>query len=206
MRLVVISDTHNLHERIDIPAGDVLIHAGDISTRGELADIEAFDRFLAGLPHRHKIVIAGNHDFCFERDPDRARNAIKHAMYLQDEAVTIDGVIFYGSPWQPWFHSWAFNLHRGPDIRAKWSLIPDRVDVLITHGPPLGHGDTTYDGRAVGCEDLLHRIQAIEPRYHLFGHIHEGYGITQAGRTIFVNASTCNLQYSPVNPPVVLDL
>ncbi len=205
MRLVVLSDTHGLHDRMEVPDGDVLIHSGDMTNRGELHEVRAFDAFLARLDHRHKLVIAGNHDFCFERQPAAARELLRHAVYLEDEAAEVEGVRFYGSPWQPWFYDWAFNLERGAEIRAKWALIPDDVEVLITHGPPLGHGDVTARGDAVGCADLLERIRQVRPRYHLFGHIHEAFGTSTDGTTTYVNASTCDLRYRPVNPPVVLD-
>ncbi len=205
MRLVVISDTHGLHDRLEIPPGDVLIHAGDISRRGDLHEVQAFDAFLARLDHRHKLVIAGNHDYCFERQPAAARAVLRHAVYLEDQAIEIEGIRFYGSPWQPWFYDWAFNLRRGAELRAKWRLIPDDTEVLITHGPPLGHCDVTHRGEAAGCADLLERIRQVRPRYHLFGHIHEAYGISSDGTTTYVNASSCDFYYRSAHPPVVLD-
>ncbi len=205
MRFVVISDTHGLHDRLEMPPGDVLIHAGDMTRRGELDELRDFDAFLARLDYRHKLVIAGNHDFCFERRPELARAALVHATYLEDEAIEIEGVRFWGSPWQPWFYDWAFNLRRGAEIRAKWRLIPPKTDVLITHGPPLGHGDVTVRGHAVGCADLLERIREIKPRYHLFGHIHEAFGTSTEGATTFVNASSCDFRYRANHPPVVID-
>lgn len=205
LRLVVLSDTHGLHGDLEVPPGDVLIHAGDLTRRGDLEEVRAFDAFLAGLEHRHKLVIAGNHDFCFERRPAAARALLRHAVYLEDEAVEVAGVRFYGSPWQPWFYDWAFNLRRGPEIAAKWRLIPEDTDVLVTHGPPLGHGDRTARGDRAGCADLLERIRRVRPRYHLFGHIHEAYGSSADETTTYVNASTCDLAYRPVNRPVVLD-
>lgn len=205
LRIVAISDTHTRHDRVRVPDGDVLVHAGDFTSVGELGDVASFDRFLGTLPHRHKIVIAGNHDFCFERTPERARALLTSCIYLQDEAVTIEGVKFYGSPWQPWFFDWAFNLHRGAPIRKKWALIPAGTDVLVTHGPPRGHGDLTHDGEQAGCEDLLRRIQVLRPRVHIFGHIHEGAGVTRDEHTTYINASTCNLDYEPLNPPIVYD-
>ncbi|MCP4655694.1 MAG: metallophosphoesterase [bacterium] len=204
VRIVVLSDTHSLHAGVQVPPGDVLIHAGDLTNHGALEDVVAFDRFLAALPHRHKLVIAGNHDFCFERQGEAARAALRHATYLEDEAIAVEGIRFYGSPWQPWFYDWAFNLRRGPEIRARWELIPEDTDVLITHGPPLGHGDLVRRGERVGCQDLLERVRQIKPRYHLFGHIHEAYGTTSDGTTTYVNASICDLAYRPVHSPVVL--
>lgn len=206
MRIVAISDTHGMHRRFDVPDGDVLIHAGDLTGHGELAEVEEFDTFLGTLPHRHKIVIAGNHDFCFERRPGEAGKRLTNATYLQDEMTTVDGIVFYGSPWQPWFHDWAFNLQRGPEIKAKWDLIPEGVDVLITHGPPWGYGDRTLSGLQVGCEDLLAAVQRVMPRLHIFGHIHEGHGIIPGPDTTFVNASACTAYFEPRNAPLVFDL
>jgi predicted phosphohydrolase len=205
MRLVLLSDTHNLHAALAVPEGDLLIHAGDLSMMGSLEDVEAFDAWLAGLPHPHKIVIAGNHDFCFERAPGEAEARLTRAVYLRDSGLTLGGLRFWGSPWQPWFFDWAFNLQRGPEIRAKWDLIPADTDVLITHGPPAGHGDLTTRGDHAGCADLLDAIRRVRPRLHVFGHIHEGYGQTSEGETLCVNASNCDVDYQPVNPPIVLD-
>lgn len=208
MRIVFISDTHARHEGLEVPSGDVLVHAGDLTNRGELHDVRSFDAFLAGLPHRHKLVIAGNHDFCFEdHRAVEARAALAHATYLEDGGVEVGGLFFWGSPWQPWFYDWAFNLRRGAEIRAKWELIPEETDILITHGPPLGHGDrVARGGEAVGCADLLDRVRQIRPRIHCFGHIHEAYGQSSEGGTTFINASTCDLGYRPVNAPVVVDV
>ena len=112
----------------------------------------------------------------------------------------------WGSPWQPWFYDWAFNLQRGPEIRAKWDRIPAGVDVLVTHGPPAGILDRVVDGRSVGCADLLDAVRRVRPLLHVFGHIHEAYGEVERDGTRFVNASTCTVRYAPVNAPVVVDL
>ncbi len=205
MKLITLSDTHGLHKSLTIPDGDVLIHAGDLTRHGSLDDVQEFNDFLGTLPHPYKIVIAGNHDFCFEKDRRACEVLLTNCTYLQDQEVTIDGVRFYGSPWQPWFYDWAFNLERGPEIRTKWDLIPAGIDVLITHGPPYGIGDLTARGDKAGCQDLLEVIEKIKPRVHLFGHIHEGYGVTSNDVTTFINASSCDQLYQPVNPPVVYE-
>ena len=209
MKFVCISDTHMMHDRVPIPDGDVLIHAGDFSMRGDLVEIAGFNAFLAGLPHKHKVVIAGNHDFLFERGPSLARAALINGIYLQDSEVTIDGVRIYGSPWQPAFMDWAFNLERGPHIKEKWDLIPSGVQILVTHGPPFGYGDEvpqpTGAAERVGCADLLQAVKRLQPAYHVFGHVHEGYGITKDEHTTFINASMCDGAYKPVNPPIVFD-
>lgn len=203
MKIIVLSDTHGLHERITIPPGDMLIHCGDFCPRGNFRDIQRFNEFLGNLPHCHKIVIAGNHDVALEEEAKEAQALLTNCIYLQDQSVAIEGIKFYGSPWQPEFMNWAFNLRRGEALRAKWDLIPADVDVLITHGPPWGIGDRTSSGEHVGCEELLKRVQQIRPRYHLFGHIHEGYGMVEQWGIQFMNASICNASYHPVNNPIV---
>ena len=198
--IVAVSDTHGLHESLVIPDGDILVHAGDITRFGTLDDVKHFNAFLGSLPHQAKIVIAGNHDFCFERDPEDSAALLTNCIYLQDQNVTVQAIRFYGSPWQPWFYDWAFNLQRGAEIREKWDLITDETDLLITHGPPLGYGDRTLGGEHAGCRDFLDAIDRVRPRVHIFGHIHEGAGISSNERTTFINASCCDLAYRPVNP------
>jgi Icc-related predicted phosphoesterase len=208
MRLVCLSDTHGLHAALHVPEGDVLVHAGDVSKHGTPEQIAEFDRWLGTLPHARKVVVAGNHDFLFERNPALARELITHAEYLQDRALVVGGVRFYGTPWQPRFFDWAFNLDRGEPLRHKWSLIPADVDVLITHGPPEGILDRTVRGERAGDRDLRERVEQLAPRVHLFGHIHEAYGTARLDglRTQFVNASICTLEYRPTNAPIVVDL
>lgn len=210
MRLVLASDTHDRQGGLTVPEGDVFIHAGDFTMNGNLKAVAAFGAWIRALPHRHKVVIAGNHELSFEKTPAAARQALRDGadglIYLQDGGVTLDGISFWGSPWQPWFRDWAFNLRRGAEIAAKWDLIPAGTDVLVTHGPPMGILDVVPVGGHVGCTDLLKRINDIRPRVHAFGHIHEGSGIQERSGTIFVNASICNGAYNPVNPFRVVDL
>lgn len=168
--------------------------------------MEDFNQFLGQLPHPTKIVIAGNHDFCFERDREISASILANCIYLQDEAITVEGIRFYGSPWQPWFYDWAFNLQRGAEIRAKWDLIPADTDVLITHGPAFGIGDRTAGGEHVGCRDLLDRVNRLHPRVHIFGHIHEGYGLSSTTHTTSINASICNEHYVVANEPIVFEI
>jgi Icc-related predicted phosphoesterase len=188
--LVAMADTHGYHRNLTVPDGDFLIHAGDLTQRGTLAELEAVADFLRSLPHRHKIIIAGNHDFGFERQPEKAQALFHGLTYLQDAGVTLEGLTFWGSPWQPWFYDWAFNLRRGPALDAKWQHIPPNVDVLLTHGPPMGYGDTVYSGERVGCEDLTRHVLRAQPRLHFFGHIHEDRGEWQLGPSRLINCTT----------------
>lgn len=206
IKIVAVADTHGHHNSLRVPDGDILIHAGDISAFGEEADLKDFNTFLGGLPHRSKLVIAGNHDFNIERDPEGSAKILSNCIYLQDSGCIVDGIRFYGSPWQPWFHDWAFNLQRGEEIRDKWESIPEDTQVLITHGPPVDHGDLTSLGSRVGCADLLEVVERIRPLVHVFGHIHEGYGITSNEYTMFVNASVVDRGFRLSNAPVVINL
>jgi predicted phosphohydrolase len=209
MRIVIASDTHEQHAKIVVPDGDVFVHCGDLTYRGDLPAIAQAGKWIRSLPHPHKMVIAGNHDWAFELKFDAARRRLGDGqdglVYLQDFGTTIDGVRFWGSPWQPWFFDWAFNLRRGPAIAAKWALIPDSTDILITHGPPMGILDYVR-GERVGCVDLLARIALIKPKVHAFGHIHEGSGVLAQDGTTFVNASICDGEYRPINPVRVVDI
>src|SRR5690606_27797878 len=132
--------------------------------------------------------------------------AVPGLTYLRDAGVEIDGVRFWGSPWQPEFFDWAFNLPRGEALAARWALVPEDTDVLITHGPPRGILDRTVTGTPVGCDDLRAALDRLAPRLHVFGHIHEAYGRVEGPRTTFVNASVCDVRYRAVNDPVVVDL
>lgn len=206
MRFVCLSDTHT-REDMDIPSGDVLLFAGDMAMFGDEYELRAFRRLLDRLPFKHKIVIAGNHDVLFERDPIHAQRIFQDVTYLCDSCVTIHGIKIYGTPWQPAFMQWAFNLPRGSDaLRAKIRAIPDDADIVLTHSPPLGHGDLNLDYRHDGCADLLTRIQAVRPAYHVFGHIHEGYGETTDGITTYINASALSQIPFEYNPCITFDL
>lgn len=214
MRIVCISDTHSKHGEIEyVPEGDVLIHAGDSLATGSLSDLESLNDWLGTLPHRHKILIAGNHDSCFEDSAEKARKLITNAIYLEDSGVEINGLNFWGSPWTPRFFDWSFNADRGPQISEKWQKIPPGTDVLITHGPPKGILDTVitrYGEEQVGCSDLLTRLSELKSlKAHIFGHIHGGYGTEFLGRergVRFINASICNEQYEASNHPIVFDI
>jgi predicted phosphohydrolase len=149
---------------------DHVVHASDLCCGGDLAELEVAADWIARLPHRHKVIVAGNHDWAFVHEPARARMLFATAHYLKDAEVMIDGVRFYGSPWQPAFHDWAFNLPRGAALAAVWAKIPRGVDVLITHGPPNGIGDRTTMVARAGCVDLRRRVAELAPALHLFGH------------------------------------
>ena len=189
--------------------------AGDISSRGYKTELENFFKWFDGIDnYDHKIFIAGNHDFGFQDEPETIKGLLtgyKTIDYLQDEYLGIqDGdepeLKIWGSPWQPEFHNWAFNLPRGEKIKEKWDLIPNDVDILITHGPPFSKLDyVPYNNINVGCEELLLKVQQIKPKIHLFGHIHEGSGYVFDGNTHYINAAVLNGRYEFRNKPITVD-
>lgn len=211
LRLVCISDTHNQDLLYDLPEGDVLIHGGDLTGRGKVKEIAKALDWLATYTKRYKkiILIAGNHDFMAQKHPSLMKSMCetRGLTYLFDSGVEYEGVKFWGSPWQPWFHDWAFNLEEGYELQEKWDLIPTDTDVLITHGPPYGIRDKCFDGRKVGCHNLLREVkERIKPKFHIFGHIHEDYGQYKTKDTTFINASTCNLKYKAINMPIEVEI
>jgi Icc-related predicted phosphoesterase len=197
----------HLRQPIAVPDGDVLIHAGDATFEGEAQEVRAFSAWFGALPHEHKIFVAGNHDFGFQFQRSAAVGLLPAGChYLEDSGVEINGVRFWGSPWQPWFLSWAFNLPRGEALKKHWDLIPAGTDVLVTHSPPYGIHDWVESGEHVGCEEMLKAVRRVRPAFHVFGHIHGGYGIKTKNGTTFINASICDEGYQPVNAPIVFEI
>lgn len=216
-KICAISDTHSYHRKLVIPECDLLIHAGDITWKGELDIIEDFSNWLKELPIKHKIIVMGNHEIGLENSA-KGNIAIKMiegsgAIYLENTSTIIDGLKIHGSPCSPFFHNWQWNRHRGKDIAAEWAKIPNDVDILITHSPPYMILDEVPRGVSsvenVGCKDLLERIDQLKQlKLNVFGHIHEGASETPMERygVKYVNASSCNKKYEPINKPVVIDL
>ena len=210
MKMTFISDTHGKHEHLTSKAynnilgsGDVLIHAGDVSMMGKSHEIKSFLDWFSNTEYTHKIFIAGNHDWGFVKETEIADEyKEKGVTYLFDSSVVIDGVKFYGSPWQPEFFDWAFNLPRGKELAEKWNMIPDDTDVLITHGPAFGMLDWVMNGQRVGCEDLFNRVMQVKPKIHVCGHIHCAYGQKNFNGVEFLNASVLGERYTHENKPI----
>ncbi|VDK79440.1 unnamed protein product [Litomosoides sigmodontis] len=218
-----------------VPLGDILIVAGDFTLCGRPDEIELFSKYLKQLPHTLKVVIAGNHEYTFDdrfmkangskfgekklavkqtlsneftlQEMKNAKAKLENVIYLEDSSTEIFGIRIYGTPWIPQYDDMAFNLPRGQAILDKWNDIPVGVDVLITHTPPLGHGDMLPTGLRVGCVELLNSVvKRIRPKYHVFGHIHSGYGCTTDGYTKFVNCSLVDDRFQLANNPIIFDI
>jgi predicted phosphodiesterase len=218
MKITFISDTHTRQGQIpyfDLPGGDLLIHAGDIMNSGyNKTDIFDFLHWYDSIPgYDKKVFIAGNHDRMFENHPEDIKEWLSkfpNIIYLQDETYEIydletdKSIKIYGSPWQPAFYAWAFNLNRGGiELSGKWEAIPDDTDILVTHGPAWGSVDTV-EGRPwdnLGCELLAERIQRFRPKIHVCGHIHSGYGIETIDNIHYINASVLDERYEYTQKP-----
>lgn len=237
VRFVCIGCTHGEQMDLSkLPPGDVLLVAGDFTSCGLPNEVHNFNKLLGKLKYAYKVVIGGNHECTFddtflklnkESEPKEmalkqallsaihsdskggisAKDLLSNAIYLEDNVIELFGITIYGTPWQPKVDNWAFNLSRGQSLLDKWNMIPTGVDVLLTHTPPLGHGDMMNNGQRMGCVELLNTVfKRVRPKYHVFGHIHEGYGCTTDGYTKFINCCLCNENLDMKNEPVIFDI
>ncbi|PYE51988.1 Icc-related predicted phosphoesterase [Deinococcus yavapaiensis KR-236] len=205
---MLLSDTHGCHRDVRVPDGDVLVHAGDATHAGSREELEDFLAWFASIGNfEARVLVAGNHDVLFERDPILARSLLpRNVTYLEDAGVTVRGVRVWGSPITPVFEEWAF-IRAPREIDAHWRRIPRDVDVLVTHGPPLGVLDRLADDSAnVGCPSLLARVNEVRPRLHVHGHIHARYGQLMRGATLHVNPAVCDDGYAAAHAPIVVNL
>lgn len=213
MRVAAISDLHGYLP--EIPECDLLLLGGDLcphtnhapAYQAEWLDT-IFRGWLNSLEHvRHIVGIAGNHDFVFDQRPEAVPGDLRWT-YLLDSETTIEGLRIWGTPWQPIFFDWAFNLDDAGRA-AKWAMIPEGIDILISHGPPIGWGDWVgrpERGEHVGCPHLAQRIVEVKPRLVVFGHIHEGRGQWQQGPTTLANVSHLTRGYEPVHEAMLFHL
>lgn len=210
IKVCAISDTHNMHDYLTIPECDILIHAGDWTGQGKFGEVKQFAEWLNEQPAKHIVVVPGNHELYFEKMLPDSRKWITDycpkAHVLIDEEVTIEGLKIWGSPISPEFCDWAFNRFRGADIKKHWDLIPENLDILITHGPAYQLLDYAPQCNHVGCQDLFDEIVVKQPRVHIFGHIHYSHGQKHFNNTTHYNASICTESYRPINPVTVFEL
>ena len=209
MKIVIISDSHGKHKQLALPDADMIIHCGDMTTRGYEYEIQNFMKWYGTLnQYKYKICIAGNHDILYEKNSILAKSLVpENVVYLEDSGVEIEGIKFYGTPVQKIFYNWAFNRPESTLIK-HWQAIPDDTDVLITHSPPYMIGD--YVPRSMqheGSPSLYEEItKRIKPKLSVFGHIHAGYGVYNIDEITFINASNLDEDYNCVNAPILIEI
>lgn len=208
MKICCTSDLHGYWPAI--PDCDLLILAGDYAPAWKHNPVRFYREKMTAWLHsiRDRGIeiagIAGNHELLFESHPHLIPKTAWH--YLQDSGCEINGLKIWGTPWQPRFHDWAFNLDE-PELAEKWALIPDDTDILIVHGPPRGFGDFSRYGQVhCGSPSLLEAVQRIKPSLVVSGHIHSGNGVRMLGDTRIVNCSHVDDNYQPAWAPVVLEV
>lgn len=207
MTIACIGDTHGKHDLLEIPDTDVIIHTGDISSFGNKQEIAVFLEWFAGLPQKHKIFIAGNHDFYLEKiaSNDLENFIPQEIIFLQNTGIEIGNKLFWGSAYTPGLPNFAFYKQRGKEIFQEWKKIPQQTDVLITHTPPYGILDEVARKQSVGCEELQKVVAQLQPSFHIFGHVHESYGLAKIKATSYINASSFLAPNVP-NQPIIIDL
>ena len=219
MKIVFISDTHNLQDQVTLPEGDILVHAGDLTMMGRMNEIAAAGHDIRKQPHRYKVVVAGNHDWMFAKNRMMAVQLLNNGLIggerkgrsftlrtAWSRSTALKSGAVRGS--QP-SSIRAFNAERGEAIKRYWDMIPEGLDILVTHGPPMGIHDQIaahLGSEHLGCEELMKAVERVKPKIHVFGHIHGGYGKTQYVNTLFINAAICNEAYKAVNEPIVIEL
>jgi Icc-related predicted phosphoesterase len=211
MKICCIADMHGDYQKVKIPESDILICAGDATLgTGYEQELTVFINWFKIQPAEYKILIAGNHDLCMWNYNQlvQIETQKNNIIYLNNEECVIKGIHFWGSPITPRFQNWYFMADRGEQIKKYWNLIPDNIDVLITHGPPYSILDyAIFDKKNVGCEELLKKVNEINPKYHIFGHIHGCYGKVIAGKpTNFINCSVMNEDYKITNQPIIIEI
>ncbi|CAD8079568.1 unnamed protein product [Paramecium sonneborni] len=226
LKIVCLSDTHS--KFVDVQNGDVLIHCGDFTNWGHEQEIKDFISWLKAQPHKYKIVVPGNHDVILDIEkypflkkkfhrysnynPDQLLQDLKECCHLLiNSSVTIEGFKFWGSPYTLEYCDWAFQIQGSS--QQFWEQIEEGSDVIITHGPPFYYGDKTNYGLRVGDRYLAEKVKKIRPKLHVFGGIHEAYGVYEEEGGYrddncikFVNCSIMDHQFKIQNKPYVYHL
>lgn len=208
-----VADLHGNYP--ELHGGDLLIVAGDVTSNDKLYQYIQFYKWIEKQEYKKKIVISGNHDNYFQKCNtfSPAPFGDELAIYLCDSGTEFESLKIWGSPWTKTFDGMnpkckAFTVDIDEELDSKFSLIPDDVDVLITHCPPWGIFDLVpgkIKGTLIetGSMSLRNKSMDISPKVHVFGHIHEHGGkIMDSTLTKFINASIVNEHYQPVNKPV----
>lgn len=215
-----VADLHGHYPQLE--GGDLLIVAGDWTAFDTPDQVLKFGIWLNEQNYKRKIVIAGNHDNMVQTTPRILGGMPDFVMtYLCDSGTEFGGLKIWGSPWTKTFHGMnpkckAFTVDTEKELAEKWDLIPDDIDILITHSPPWGIHDLNAQRKRCGSMSLFRCVNRVMPKLHVFGHIHEAYAVqeldvfaclsakekTNNFKTTFANASHVNEHYEPVNKPI----
>jgi len=211
--IVCISDTHTYHDRIEVPDGDILVHAGDFCGQGSIPEVSHFLDWMEKQPHETKIVVPGNHDICVEEESEVRKEFERSGIELLIDSDHMDvrsGLTFYGLPWTPDFYPdvWGFQHRDAPYPPERlWDEVPPFVDIIVTHGPPYGFADQIipHVNQHLGCPVQAQRVLEMRSTLKgvICGHIHGGYGEQDMAGVKLINASICTEGYQPTNPPIV---
>ena len=201
MNITFISDTHTAE--VELPGGDLLIHAGDLTYQGRTKETKKQLDYLSSAGYKNVVIIPGNHEVYWEAGhvPFRRYCEERGIICLVEESVEIEGIKIFGSPITPEFCGWAY-MRNAPVIGYSWEKIPLDTDILITHGPPRGILDVNPSDERCGCPALRKKVEEVAPRIHVFGHIHGGHGVVDIDGTTFINAAIMDESYSPTNKPI----
>ncbi len=215
MKIVALSDTHTMQNKIEIPDGEILIHAGDAGNLGKFEEYYEIGRWFESLKDRfqYRIIVPGNHDQAFQNN---AENVLRQwfdddVICLIDDEVQLFGYKFYGCPWMPQFYNWAFMMPES-ELAAVYAKIPDDTEILITHSPPFGildkpAGNGFESHRRCGSQALYDRVKQLPKlKHHIFGHLHYSYGTEKIGDVSFHNVASLNENYRVQNPPQVIEV
>ena len=207
MKLVCFSDAHWHFREVKVPSGDAVIYTGDWCSGDDIRNTIDFACFLGALPHKHKIVVPGNHDIIAQKNYALTAQLFNNygIHFLCDSGVNIAGVNIYGTPWTPLFNNWAF-MEPDEDLARRWKQIPNSVDVLLTHGPAFGILDVLPEVGSVGSKTLEEAVINKKPKYHIFGHIHSAHGKMESEHTYFYNVSVCNDDYQLIHKPTIIEV
>jgi Icc-related predicted phosphoesterase len=209
MKIVAISDLHG--ELPEIPQGDLVLIGGDICpVSNHSVEFQwnylgqNFNNWVNKID-APVVWIGGNHDFVLEQYPT-AHEDVENATYLQDHTIRLNDLKIHGSPWTPQFFDWAF-MKNDDDLAENWTMIPDDVDILITHGPPHGCLDLTQRGVNAGSKTLSNRLTELTNlKLHVFGHIHEAFGVFATKDCTYTNVAHVDRSYEPRKERTVIEL
>lgn len=207
MILGAISDTHNHHSnKWEIQPCDVLIHCGDFSFQGNFSEVQQFVKDFKKAKKdsgaKYAIIVPGNHEKGVQANEQFFREYCEQndIIVLIHEEIVLDGVRFFGTPWQPYFCNWAYNVENEQDLDRYYSEIPDDTQVLITHCPPYKILDYSPMCGNVGSKELQNRVMQLKKlKFHFFGHIHYSQGFQIFHGIKFVNCAILGDQYG-LNP------